>query len=334
MLSDKIAYYKATGQMLNATPAQYKDDYPWLKEIDSHALSYVQMDLQSAYNNFFKSPKIGYPKFKSKKSSKQSYTTNNRSNKGRDKIHLLGNKIKVPKVGYIKIKAHRQIKENESIKSITISKVPSGKYYVSIMVEFEYSIPEKILDSNKALGLDYSSSNFYVDSQNNKASYPKFFREAQEKLAKEQRKLSNMVYESANYQKQKVKVAKMHERVANQRKDFLHKLSYTLAKDYDIICVEDINLRNLSQCLNLGKATLDNGFGMCRVFLDYKLRYQGKKLIKINKWFPSSKTCRFCGSVNGNLALKDRVWICDCGQVLDRDHNAAINILNAGIASI
>ena len=143
-----------------------------------------------------------------------------------------------------------------------------------------------------------------------------------------------MQYGSNNYQKQKIKVAKIHEHIANQRKDFLHKLSSQLANSYDIICIEDINMQSISQGLNLGKSTFDNGFGMFRSFLEYKLSYQGKKLVKINKWFPSSKTCIFCGAVNSGLTLADRTWTCGCGAVIGRDHNAALNILSQGLLLI
>ena len=137
-----------------------------------------------------------------------------------------------------------------------------------------------------------------------------------------------MKLHSANYEKQKIKVAKVHEKIANQRKDFIEKLSHELSQNYDIICVEDINLQNISQSMRLGKSTNDNGFGMFRARLQQKLEIQGKKLIKIDKWFPSSKMCRFCGCINSDLQLSDRIWTCSCGQILNRDENAAINILN------
>ena len=140
-----------------------------------------------------------------------------------------------------------------------------------------------------------------------------------------------MKLHSANYEKQKIKVAKVHEKIANQRKEFIEKLSYELSQNYDIVCVEDINLKNIAQSLKLGKSTNDNGFGMFRVRLQQKLEVQGKKLIKIDKWFPSSKMCRFCGCINSELQLSDRIWICSCGQTLNRDENAAINILNQGL---
>ena len=330
MLADKIEFYKETKQKLNNTPAQYKEEFEWLKEVDSLALANSQMNLQTAYNNFFRDPKVGFPKFKSKKKSKNTYTTNNQ----KGTISLLHNKIKLPKVGCVTIKQHRQIPTDHEIKSATVSKTASGKYYVSILTEYSYDIPKRVLSKDNALGLDYASHSFYVDSQGREADYPRFYRETQDKLAKEQRRLANMKYGSNNYQKQKVKIATIHEHIANQRKDWLHKLSYILSRDYDYICVEDINMKNMSQSLHLGKSTLDNGFGMFRTFLQYKLEEQGKRLIKIDKWFPSSKMCRFCGTINSNLTLADRVWTCDCGKTLNRDENAAINILNVGLSMI
>lgn len=330
MLADKIEFYKETKQKLNNTPAQYKKEFEWLKEVDSLALANAQMNLQTAYNNFFRDPKVGFPKFKRKKKSKNTYTTNNQ----KGTVSLLHNKIRLPKVGYVTIRQHRPIPSNYEIKSATISRTASGKYYVSILTEYSYDVPQPILNKDNSLGLDYASHSFYVDSQGREADYPRFYRNTKEKLAKEQRKLANMKYGSSNYQKQKVKIAIIHEHITNQRKDWLHKLSHTLARDYDYICVEDLNMQNMSQSLRLGKSTLDNGFGMFRTFLQYKLEEQGKRLIKIDKWFPSTKMCRFCGTVNKSLKLSDRIWTCTCGKTLNRDENAAINILTVGLSMI
>ena len=229
---------------------------------------------------------------------------------------------------------HRTIPVVDKIKSATVSKTASGKYYIALLTEYEAETLLTELDKLKSLGLDYSSSNFYVDSQGNEANYPKFYRNAHKKLSIEQRKLAKMIHGSNNYNKQKIKIAKLHEHISNQRVDFLHKLSTDLANNYDIICVEDINLKNMSQCLNLGKSTMDNGFGMFRTFLEYKLNNRGKRLIKIDKWFPSSKMCRFCGIINTELKLSDRIWYCDCGHIINRDYNAAVNILNQGLLLI
>ena len=327
MLSDKIAHYKETGMKLNNTPAQYKKEFNWLKEVDSLALANAQMNLQTAYNNFFRTPKVGFPKFKSKKRDKDSYTTNNQNGT----VSIIDKKLRLPKVGLVKMVQHRAISDNEKIKSATITRTPSGKYYVSILVEYDKIIPEIELSKDWVIGLDYASHSFYVDSQGREADYPKFYRKAQDILAREQRKLANMKYGSNNYHKQKIKVARVHEKVANQRLDWIHKLSTQLANEYDIVCVEDINMQSMARSLKLGKSTNDNGFGMFRDILSYKLVDRGKVFVKIDKWFPSSKMCRHCGSINHELTLADRVWTCGCGATINRDENAAINIMNEGL---
>ena len=189
------------------------------------------------------------------------------------------------------------------------------------------------MDIENSIGLDYSSHDFYVDNFGNRANYPKFYRTYQDKLAKEQRKLSKMKLHSNNYEKQKIIVAKIQEKIHNCRFDFLHKLSTELANTYDYIFVEDINLRGLAQCLKLGKSTNDNSFGKFRELLKYKMYERGKVLHKICKWEPTSQVCNVCGCKNTevkNLAIRD--WICqDCGAKLDRDVNAAINIRKSGI---
>ena len=331
MLADKIAHYKKTGEMLHNTPAQYKVEFPFLREVDSMAMCNAQMQLQTAYKNFFRDKSIGFPKFRSKKVSRKAYTTNCINGN----ISVVGNFLKLPKMGLVRVKFHRQIPECHKIKSVTFSQDPSGKYYVSILTEYEANIPERTLDTGKALGLDYSSPHFYVDSQGVEADMPHFYRRAEQRLVREQRKLSKMVKGSSNYQKQKRRVALVHEKVRNQRKDWQHKRSHELVDKWDIICVEDINYKDMSGSLRLGKATQNNGFGQFRTFLSYKMAEQGKELITIDKWFPSSKLCRNCGYINDSLTLSDRVWVCpSCGETILRDENAAINIRNAGVAQI
>ena len=331
MLEDRIAYYNEFKSILNNTPTQYKQEFEWLKEVDSLALANAQQNLNKAYSNFFRNKKIGFPKFKSKKHSKDSYTTNNQ--KGTISI-IDNNHVKIPKVGVIKFKQHRTVPKDYVIKSATISKSKTNKYYISILTEYEYKIPDIKLDKNCSIGLDYSSPSFYVDSQGNKADYPKFYRNSEIKLIKEQQKLSNMKFGSNNYLKQKLKVAKVHEKIPNQRKDWLHKLSTKLSNQFDYICIEDLNMKNMSQSLNLGKSTMDNGFGMFKEMLSYKLLVRGKQLVKINKWFPSSKMCNHCGTINNNLTLSDRTWVCECGNIVDRDTNAALNIKQVGLSLV
>ena len=331
MLDERIAYYKETGKMLNNTPAQYKAAFPFLKDVDSLALANAQIQLNRAYKNFFAHKEVGFPKFKSKHRSRKTYTTNNQGGN----IRIENGKLKLPKIGLVKIVQHRQIPTGYKIKSASVSQEPSGKYYASILTEYEADIPEITLDRETALGLDYSSPHFYVDSNGAVADMPHWFRKAQDKLALEQRKLSRMVKGSANYCKQKQRVARLHERIRNQRKDWQHKKSRELVSVHDIICVEDIDYKGMAQGLKFGKATNDNAFGQFRGFLSYKLAEEGKRLITIDKWYPSSKLCRHCGNINKELTLADRTWNCPCcGKTIERDVNAAINIRNAGLATL
>ncbi|MCQ2553478.1 MAG: transposase [Clostridia bacterium] len=331
MLSDKIDYYKETGKMLINTPAQYKKEFEFLKEVDSLALSNAQLQLQAAYKNFFRDKSVGFPKFKSKKYSRQSYTTNLVNGN----IKIMNGKIRLPKVGEIRIKLHREIPLNYDIKSVTISKESTGKYFVSVLTEYEAVESSEKLDKEKSLGLDYSSPYFYVDSNGNTSNMPHFYREAESKLAREQRKLSKMAKGSNNYYKQKRKVALAYEKVRNCRNDFQHKESKRLSDVYDYICVEEIDYKAMAQGLRLAKATNDNAFGQFRTYLVYKLQDHGKKLITIDKWYPSSKTCRHCGYVNDKLTIADRKWSCPaCGSIIGRDINAAINIKNEGLRMI
>lgn len=329
----KVIYeqYKDNPQDLKqqryATPADYKKEYEWLKEVDSLALANAHLNLNTAYNNFFRDKTIGFPKFKSKHRDRKSYTTNNQGGT----IRIIDEKhIRLPKLKDIHIKLHRQLPENSTIKSATISQTPTGKYYIAILVEFEAGTKQVIPTKETTVGLDYSSKTLYVDSQANSADYPKFYRKAEAKLKIEQRKLWKRKKGGKNREGQRQKVARLHEKVANQRKDFLHKLSRQITNAYDAVVIENLNMRGMAQGLKLAKSTNDNGFGMLKTFLEYKLKDRGKHLVVIDKWFPSSKLCHICGSVNDTLTLVDRVWTCSCGSVLDRDINAAINIKNEG----
>lgn len=319
---------EALKQQKYLLPADFKREFEWLKEVDSLALANAQLNLQTAYKNFFRDKSIGFPKFKSKHHDRKSYTTNNQNGT----IRLIDSKtIRLPKLKDVRIKLHRQLPKEAAVKSATISKTPTGKYYISILVEYETDIEPVAPTAEAVLGLDYSSKSLFVDSQANNADYPKFYRKAEEKLKKAQRKLSKRQKGGKNRDRQRRKVAKLHEKVANQRKDFLHKLSSQIANACTAVAIEDLNMRGMAQGLNLAKSTNDNGFGMLKTFLAYKLAEQGKQLITIDKWFPSSKKCRFCHNENKELALSDRTWTCGhCGAELDRDINAAINIKNEG----
>ncbi len=309
-------------------PAYYKKEFEWLKEVDSLALANAQLNLQTAYNNFFRDKSIGFPKFKSKHHDRKSYTTNNQ----KGSIRLIDYKtIRLPKLKDVRIKLHRQLPQDSIIKSATISQSPTGKYYISILVEFEKNIKPITPAIETVLGLDYSSKSLYVDSESVSAEYPRFYRKAEIKLKKAQRKLSKRKKGSKNRDKQRLKVARLHEKTANQRKDFLHKLSRQITNAYTAIAIEDLNMKGMAQGLHLAKSTTDNGFGMLKTFLAYKLAEQGKQLVTVDKWYPSSKLCHVCNHKNTELTLADRTWTCkSCGTELDRDINAAINIKNEG----
>jgi putative transposase len=327
MLSDKINHYEETKQKLNNTPAQYKSKFPWLKEVDSLALANAQMNLQTAYNSFFRNTKIGFPKFKSKKSNRRSYTTNCVNGN----ISIDNGFLKLPKVGLVKLKQHRLILSNYKLKSVTISQTPSGKYYASVLFEYENQIQEQEL--HDFLGLDFSMHGLYKDSNGNEPAYPRYYRQAEERLKREQRKLSLMQKGSKNRSKQRIKVANLHEKVTNQRKDFLHKQSRQIVNAYDCVCIENLDMRSMSQSLNFGKSVADDGWGMFVTFLKYKLEETGKRLVKVNKFFASSQICNVCGYKNtATKNLSIRAWDCPkCGAHHDRDINAAINIRNEGM---
>ncbi len=327
MLSDKIKYYGETKQKLNNTPAQYKKEFEWLKEVDSLALANAQMNLQAAYNNFFRSPKVGFPKFKSKKSNRRSYTTNCVNGN----ILIENGYIKLPKVGLVKLKQHRLIPSGYKLKSVTVSQTPGGKYYVSVLFAYENQVQQ--IEPQTFIGLDFSMYELYKDSNGSEPQYPRYYRQAEKKLRRGQRKLSLMRKGSKNRDKQRIRVAKMHEKVANQRKDFLHKQSRQIANAYDCVCIENLDMKAMAQSLNFGKPVSDNGWGMFITFLQYKLTNIGKRLVRVDKFFASSQICSCCGYKNTaakNLSI--RAWDCPgCGAHHDRDVNAAINIRNKGM---
>jgi len=339
MLSDKIEGYKSTGKFPTVTPAKYKKDYPYLKEVDSLALANKQMDLQAAFRNAFsKSRKKnnGFPKFKSAKHSRKSYTTNNQ----KGTIAIIDNCfIKLPKVGNIKAVIHRIPVNDWIIKSATVSQESDGKYYISVLFEYDYTVNPYVADKTNAIGLDYASDGLYVDSNGNVGTNHKYYRESYKKLAKAQRRLSRMQGskkhedKSANYIKQLHKVNKIHRHIANQRLDNLHKISTEIANQYDVVCVESLNMKAMSnKGFGNGKATLDNGYGMFLSMLEYKLSDRNKYLVKVDKWFPSSQICHYCGSLHPEMKnLQIRKMTCDCGLTISRDQNAAINILNEGL---
>ena len=338
MLADKLDCYAKTGSFGNRTPAMYKTEFPFLKEVDSLALANVQLNLQKAFRNCFdKSSKayFGFPKFKSAKHSRKSYTTNNQHGS----VAIVGNKIKLPKIGLVKAKIHREPEADWMIKSATVSQDSDGAYYVSVLFEYERTVAAVPVSDN-AIGLDYKSDGLYEDSNGHIGSNHKHYRESHKRLAKAQRRLSRKVgsqkgeAKSKNWLKQLKRVNKIHTRIANQRKDNLHKLSTEIANQIDVVCVENLNMRSISnKGFGNGKATMDNGYGMFLNMLEYKLSDRGKYLVRVDKWYPSSQICHNCGTRHPKMKdLKIRTLVCDkCGLIIDRDLNAAINIKHEGL---
>ena len=312
------------------TPASFKEEFPWLKEVDSLALSNAQMNLKQAYSNFFTNPKhFSEPHFKGKHSAKQSYTTNNQ--KGSIRI-IDKNTIRIPILKNLNIKLHRPLPDDVVIKSATIKRTATGKFFISICFEYEEICKAFTYDEDKVIGLDYTSNGLYTDSDGKISDYPRYYRKNEKRLAVAQKKLARRQKDGKNREKQRIKVAKISEKTKNQRKNYLHQNSRKIVNSYCVVVIEDINMKSISQCLKLGKSTLDNGFGMFRRMLEYKLHDQGKRLILVPKNFPSSKLCNVCTTKNIALKLSDRVWTCkECGTTHDRDINAAINIRNKGL---
>ena len=340
MLNDRKKAYEevknnSSEKMTFPTPAKYKGEFPFLKEVDSLALANAQLNLDKAYKNFFRDKSVGFPRFKSKKNPVQSYTTNNQNGT----IALIDNKfVKIPKLkSLVKITLHRQPKG--LIKSATISHHSSGKYYISLLCKEEVS---ELPKSNSAVGIDLGITDFSILSNGQKFDNNKFTSKMEKKLKREQRKLSRRallakqkginLFEASNYQKQKRKVARLHEKVMNQRTDFLNKLSTEIIKNHDIICIEDLNTKSMLRNHKLAKSISDVSWSSFVTKLQYKADWYGREIIKIDKWFPSSQICSECGHKDGKKPLDIRAWTCPiCHAHHDRDINASINILTEGL---
>lgn len=302
-----------------------KKKYEWLKEVDKFALTNSIHNMDSAYQKFFKEH-TGYPKFKSKKNPKRSYSTNFTNNN--IEVSFNKNKIKLPKLKWVKAKTHREFKGQ--IKFATISQTPSGKYFVSILVETEH-VP---MDSTgSVIGIDLGIKDLLITSNGEKYDNIRTTKKYEKKLAKEQRKLSHKVKGSNNWNKQRIKVARIHEKIHNTRVDNLHKISHKLVQENQLIVSENLSVSNMVKNHNLAKAILDCGWYELTRQISYKSEWNNRQYIKIGRFTKSSQPCNVCGYINTDTKdLSVREWVCPvCGTKHDRDINAAINILNEGL---
>ena len=327
-LSDMFDIYKATNKMKNITPASYKSDYPFLKEVDAFALCNAQLNRNIAFKDFmrqrYKNNK-DKPNFKSKRND-QSYTTNMVN--GNIKISDNYRYISIPKCSKVRIKMHRLFEG--MIKSITVSRTTDNKYYMSLLVETEI---EQLEPSKKMIGLDLGIKDLIVDSNGHKYKNHKYLTKSQEKLAREQRKLSKMVKDSNNRNKQRIKVARLHKKIQNQRNDYLHKLSKSIVDENQVICIEDLKVKDMEQNNKLARNITDASWSRLVSMLLYKANWYGRTVIRVPSDYPSSQLCSICSYKNSiTKSLNIRKWTCpECGTIHDRDINAAKNILSKGI---
>lgn len=297
-----------------------KGDCEWLKEVNSQTLQVALRNVDTAYKNFFKLHR-GFPNFKSKK-SKNSFSVPQNCSVDEWKIYI-------PKfregIAYFKDRKVKGV-----VRSMSLTLTPSGKYFVSILTAEQYKPLAKI---NKSVGIDLGLKDFAITSEGVKYKNNRVLNRYQNQLKAAQKHLSRKQKGSNNFEKQRVKVARLFEKVSNTRTDYLHKVSLDIVRNHNIICIEDLNIKGMMKNHRLARQISDVTWGEFVRMLAYKAEMNDKKVVKIDRYYPSSKTCHTCGYVNTDLKLSDREWICpDCGSVIDRDINAAMNILSAGLA--
>ncbi len=333
-LDKRITEYKENKKTLsfydtNKMLTQLKKENEWLKEPDKNALQIALRNLDKAYKKFFKQ-QSGYPKFKSKKNNYQSYTTSCNKKVHKDTIRIENKHIRLPKLGFVKIR-DKQVPQGR-ILNATISQEPNGHYYCSLCcTDIEFPQYPK---TNKNVGIDLGIVDFAILSDGIKIKNPRFYEKSEKKLAKLQKELSRKTIGGSNWNKARIKVAKLYKHISNQRKDFLQKLTTNFVRQYDIICIKDLSIKSMKEISSKirNKHLEDVSWFEFRRMLTYKSTWYGKILSVIDRYFPSSQICHCCGANGGKKSVEIRYWICsNCGSKLDRDDNASINILNEGM---
>lgn len=327
-LARRTAYYQEHGKTIPAgqlsaelTALKQQPETAWLKDADSQALQQTLKDLDRAFKAFFER-RARFPRFKSRKRDAARFRIPQR-------VKVAGGRVYVPKVGWVRIRQSQEV--TEPTKGATFRRTADGHWYVSITAEFtmpDVAIPPP--DPERVVGVDLGLKEFAVLSDGERVPAPKFYRQGQRTLRKAQRVLSRRQAGSKRRAKAKAKLARVHQRIANQRRDFLHKLTTNLVRDHDGLCIEDLSLKGLAKT-KLAKSFSDAAMGEFRRQLEYKSAWDRRHLAVIDRFYPSSRLCRGCGAINATLTLSDRQWVCDCGMVHDRDLSAAINIRDEGL---
>lgn len=340
--NNKSVGLKELGKYL--TNLKKEGDYSYLNEVHSKVLQQSMQDLNSAYNNFFNSLKtnkpVGYPRFKTKHDNKQScrfpIDIFNRKDYKCDKVK--GNKITLIKqLSNIHFKCSKKDekylnKNQQFIRSVTLIKTCAEKYFLSILIDYQIVKYDQL---DTVIGLDLGIKDFIVDSNGNRFENKHFYKNKEKRLKFLQKQLSRKQKGSSNRNKVRIKLAKLYEKVTNQRNSYLHQLTSMLVNENQVICIEDLNVKGMFQNHKLAKSIQELSLYEFRRQLEYKCRFYGRQLIIIDRFYPSSKTCHQCGHINKNIKLSDRQWICpECGQLIDRDYNAALNILDEGLRQI
>ena len=335
MLADQQRFYLETDKHFIPTPAKYKKEAPFLKEVDNQALIQEHNKLSQAFRVFFKDPShFGYPNFKKKKTDRDSFTACNHEFESGPTIYITKDGIRMTKAGIVQAKFSRRPQAWWKLRRVTVEKTKSGKFYCYILYEYEVKTPEPVVPTPETtLGLKYSMGHFYVADSGDMANPPHWLKQSQDKLTKIQKCLNRMEPGSKNYQEAVQKYRELHEHIANQRRDFIHKESSRIANGWDAVCMRGDSMGEMSKRLKCGNA-LEAGFGTFREYLRYKLARQGKPLIIVDRYLPTTRTCSTCGLVlDGEVPYKKRLWQCPkCGAVHNREINAAKNIKAQGLA--